>query len=58
MDHYPKVTNIWEARFLMMYDAYMGQTGNLINCDIQMSSLRSWNLQHMEIKYEPRTTAK
>lgn len=54
---YPTIKNIWEARFLLMYDSYMSQTGNLIDCDKQISSIRSWNLQHLELKYEPvRTT--
>lgn len=50
---YPNVNNIWEARFLMVSEAYMEQTGNVIECDQQISSIRSWNLQHLELKYEP-----
>lgn len=56
--HYTEAKSDWEARYLMMNDAYLEQTGNLINCDLQMSSIRSWDLQHLEIKYEPRNAAK
>lgn len=53
----PAIPNVWEARFLIMYDAYMVQTGNLIDCDLQVGSIRSWDKQHLEIKYESRKTA-
>lgn len=51
---YPGVNDIWEARFLMMYDAYTIQTGNLIDCDLQVGYIRSWDKQHLEIKYDAR----
>jgi hypothetical protein len=54
---FPAATTVWEARFLIMYDAYMEQTGNLIDCDLQVGSIRSWDKQHLELKYEPRKTA-
>ena len=41
-----------------MYDAYLSQTGNLFNCDLQIDSIRSWDLKHLEMKYEARTTPK
>ncbi len=51
---YPQVKDIWEARFLLMYDAYLGQTSNLEDCDLSKSSLRSWNTRHMELKNDTR----
>lgn len=54
---YPTVDNVWESRFLIMYDAYMVQTGNLIDCDLQVGFIRSWDKQHLEMNYEPRKTA-
>lgn len=53
---FPVVKDIWEARFLVMYDAYMVQMGNLIDCDLQVGAIRSWDKQHLEIKDEPRKT--
>lgn len=53
-DLFPTTTNVWEARFLIMYDAYLGQTGNLFNCDLQIDSIRNWDAQHLELKHETR----
>lgn len=53
----PTIIDPWEARFLVMYDAYMVQTGNLIDCDRQVGYIREWDDQHLEIKNEPRKTA-
>lgn len=55
---YPEVRDIWEARFLLMYDAYLGQTSNLEDCDLSKRALRSWNTQHMELKNDTRRTVK
>lgn len=54
---FPTASDEWEARFLVMYDAYFEQTGNLIDCDLQVGAIRSWDKQHLEMKYEPRKTA-
>lgn len=53
---FPTTSNVWEARFLIMYDAYLEQTGNLIDCDTQIGSIRSWDSQHLETKNAARTT--
>lgn len=55
-DVFPMTTNVWEARFLIMYDAYLSQTGNLFNCDLQIESIRSWDDKHLEMENETRTT--
>ncbi len=55
---FPTATNVWEARYLVMYDAYFGQTGNLIDCDLQMGSVRLWDKQHLEMTNETRTAPK
>lgn len=51
---YPKATSDDEARFLMISDAWMQQTGNLIDCDLQVKNLFKWEAQHLEIGHETR----
>lgn len=51
---YPEIKDAWEARFLIMYDAYLSQTSNLEQCDLSKKSIRSWNKQHLELKHETR----
>ncbi len=55
-DQFPGVTDIWEARFLVLTDYTIEELDAIGNCNRQMKQLRKWvdmNAQTKE-KYDER----
>lgn len=42
--------DIWEARFLLMVDEWIKQTGNLDVCNLQLELLREWERKQLELE--------
>lgn len=40
----------WEARFLLMVDEWIKQTGNLDVCNLQLELLREWERKQLELE--------
>lgn len=47
--------DIWEARFLLMVDEWIKQTGNLDVCNLQLELLREWERKQLELEVTHET---
>lgn len=47
---YPKARSVWEARFLLMYDAWNAQTDQVGMCNIDKRHVRDWSSKQAEME--------
>lgn len=47
---YPQARSVWEARFLLMYDAWNAQTDQVGMCNLDKRSARDWLIKQAEME--------